>query len=193
MKICSKCKIEKSLDNFFKRGNGYKSHCKECSSIYGKKYYSENKDSHNQKTKDHYSQNKSHYQIKHKEYRELNKDKINFIAKTYSKQKRDTDILFKIKNNLRVRIKEYMKSKNIKKTNKTFDFVGCSPEMLRQHLESNFREGMSWKNYGEWEIDHRVPLSQGTTIAELYKLNYYRNLQPMWKHENVKKGARIDF
>ena len=193
MKTCSKCKIEKSFENFYKRGKGYKSHCKECSSIYGKNHYSIHKEAHNKKMSEHYDQKKSHYKTKHKEYRENNRDKINLIAKKYVKQKRETDILFKIKHNLRVRIKEYMKSKNIKKTNKTFDFVGCTPEILRKHLENNFKEGMSWSNYGEWEIDHTIPLSQGTTIAELYKLNYYCNLQPMWKHENIKKGASIDF
>lgn len=192
-KKCTNCEIEKSLDNFYKRGSGYKSHCKECSSIYGKKRYVIHKETHNKKMSEHYVENKEKYKNKQKEYREENRDKINLVAKEYTKERRKTDILFKIKHNLRVRIKEYMKSKNIKKSNKTFDFVGCTPDLLRKHLESNFKEGMTWNNYGEWEIDHKIPLCLGTTISELYKLNYYRNLQPMWKHDNIKKGAKLDF
>jgi hypothetical protein len=91
------------------------------------------------------------------------------------------------------KVKEYMKSKNIKTTNKTFDFVGCTPEILREHLENSFDSKMTWENYGKWEIDHKIPLSQGTTVDELYKLNYFRNLQPMWKHENIKKGAQLNY
>jgi hypothetical protein len=193
MKTCSKCEIEKPFTEFYKRGDGFKSHCKMCSSTYGKSYYLNNKTDHNQKMIEHYEQNKEQYKITHKLYRGKNKEKINCIAKSYNKVRRENDILFKLKHNLRVRIKEYMKSKNIKTNNKTFDFVGCTPEVLREHLESSFDDKMTWKNYGEWEIDHKIPLSQGTTVDELYKLNYYRNLQPMWKYENIKKGARLNY
>ena len=193
MKVCSKCESEKPLTEFYKRGNGHKSHCKECSSIYGKKYYNLNKSAHNLKMVKHYESNKEQYQIIHKKYRVENKNKINNIAKNYTKYKRQTDPIFKLKHNLRVRIKEYIKSKNIKTTNTTFEFVGCSPEFLRDYLEERFDEKMTWDNYGLWEIDHKIPLSQASTVDELYKLNYYSNLQPMWKHDNIKKGAKLNF
>ena len=191
MKTCTKCFIEKPFTEFYKRGRVYKSHCKECSSLYGKMYYSENKQNHNSKMVEHYNNNIIEYKLNHKIYRDNNKGKINEIAKIYNRNKRNDDILFKLKHNLRVRIKEYLKSKNIIKTNKTFDFVGCTPELLREHLESKFENGMTWENYGKWEIDHKIPLSQATNVNELYNLNYYLNLQPMWKHDNIKKGAKI--
>jgi hypothetical protein len=193
MKKCSKCEIEKPLTEFYKRGNGYKSQCKECSSIYGKEYYSSNKDIHNLKMIEHYVTNKEKYQTRQKKYRIDNKDKINNIAKIYTNHKRRTDPIFKLKHNLRVRIKEYLKSKNIKNTNTTLELIGCTPEFLRDYLENMFDEKMTWNNYGLWEIDHKIPLSQASTLDELYKLNYYSNLQPMWKHENIKKGAKLDF
>jgi hypothetical protein len=192
-KKCCKCELEKPLEDFYKRGNGYKSNCKKCTSVYGKKYYSLNKERHNQQMSKHYLNNVEKYVLRHKKYREKNKDKINNIAKNYLKKRRKEDILFKLKHNLRVRIKEFMKSKNMKSTNRTFEFVGCTPETLRKHLENNFMEGMSWENYGKWEIDHKIPLSMATSIDELYKLNYYLNLQPMWEHENIKKGAQLYF
>jgi len=191
MKICTKCFIEKPFTEFYRKGNTYKSHCKVCCSLYSKTYYSENKENHNLKMVEHYQNNILEYKLNHKIYRDNNKDKIREIAKTYTKNKRNDDILFKLKHNLRVRIKEYLKSKNITKKNKTFEFVGCTPEMLKQHLESKFEYGMTWENYGKWEIDHKIPLSQATNINELYNLNYYLNLQPMWKHDNIKKGSKI--
>lgn len=49
-KVCTKCKVEKSIDNFFKRGdapNLYRSHCKEClkpqSNKSGKVYFQKHK------------------------------------------------------------------------------------------------------------------------------------------------------
>ena len=30
MKFCNKCKTLKNIDEFYKRGNGHCSHCKEC-------------------------------------------------------------------------------------------------------------------------------------------------------------------
>jgi len=192
-KKCCKCELEKPLEDFYKRENGYKSNCKKCTSVYGKKYYSLNKERHNQQMSKHYLNNVEKYVLRHKIYREKSKDKINNIAKNYLKKRRKEDILFKLKHNLRVRIKEFMKSKNMKSTNRTFEFVGCTPETLRKHLENNFMEGMSWENYGKWEIDHKIPLSMATSIDELYKLNYYLNLQPMWENENIKKGAQLYF
>ena len=54
-----------------------------------------------------------------------------------------------------------------------------------------FTEGMTWDNYGEWQIDHIVPLSSGETLEELIALNHYTNLQPLWADENNRKGGTV--
>ena len=48
---------------------------------------------------------------------------------------------------------------------------------------------MNWDNYGfyGWHVDHKVPLSNGKTEEETYKLCHYSNLQPMWWNENLSK------
>lgn len=41
------------------------------------------------------------------------------------------------------------------------DLVGYSLKELREHLESQFDENMTWDNIGNyWEIDHIIPKSQ---------------------------------
>ena len=40
------------------------------------------------------------------------------------------------------------------KTCRTEQYVGCTYQELLDHLESQFEEGMTWKNHGEWQIDH---------------------------------------
>jgi hypothetical protein len=92
---------------------------------------------------------------------------------------------------MRVRICGYLKSKNISKNNKTFNIVGCTPEQLKEHLEKQFINGMSWNNRGDWHIDHIIPLSSVKTEEELLKLFHYSNLQPLWAIDNIKKSNKI--
>ena len=79
----------------------------------------------------------------------------------------------------------------MKKNNKTFQIVGCSPTELKEHLEKQFINGMNWDNQGKWHIDHIIPLSSAKTEQDIYKLCYYTNLQPLWAEENMKKGTPL--
>jgi hypothetical protein len=101
--------------------------------------------------------------------------------------------LYKIKNAVRSRLNQYIKQKGYDKTKKTFDNIGCNPYKLKQHLESQFQEGMTWDNHGQygWHIDHIIPLASATTEEEIYKLNHYTNLQPLWWEDNIKKRDKI--
>ena len=70
--------------------------------------------------------------------------------------------------------------------------VGYSLSDLLAHLESRFKDGMQWNNYGSWEIDHIKPrskfdFSKPEALKECWNLN---NLQPLWMPENRSKWAR---
>ena len=70
---------------------------------------------------------------------------------------------------------------------------GCSfPELVR-HIEAQWYDGMSWTNYGSWHIDHIVPISSVdlNDFDAAMRVFHFSNLQPLWAHENVKKGARL--
>lgn len=75
------------------------------------------------------------------------------------------------------------------------DLVGYTADQLKQHLEKQFTTGMTWDNYGEWHIDHKIPKSaHNFTTAE--DIDFKRcwaldNLQPMWAKENISKGASL--
>ena len=50
---------------------------------------------------------------------------------------------------------------------------------------------MSWDNYGEWEIDHIIPLKYNNpSIEEVQERLHYSNTQPLWARENRAKGNR---
>ena len=100
------------------------------------------------------------------------------------------NILYRIGKMVRSRIYNYV-NKNNNKTYKTFDIVGCSPEFVKEHLEKQFIEGMTWENQGKWHIDHIIPLSSAKTEEEVYKLCHYTNLQPLWAEDNLRKSNKI--
>ncbi|SIP85768.1 Hypothetical protein PACV_51 [Pacmanvirus A23] len=77
------------------------------------------------------------------------------------------------------------------KENKSIDYLGCDLEYFKLHIESQFKEGMTWDNYGEWHIDHIIPLKYGNpTKEELEERLDFTNCQPMWAAENIAKGNR---
>jgi hypothetical protein len=49
---------------------------------------------------------------------------------------------------------------------------------------------MTWSNMGEWHIDHIKPLATAKTEKDVYELNHYTNLQPLWAKDNLSKGAK---
>ena len=56
-------------------------------------------------------------------------------------------------------------------------------------MENQFIDGISWENYGEWHIDHIIPLSTSKSIEEINRLCHYTNLQPLWAFDNLSKGG----
>ena len=189
MKQCTKCKEIKPTAEYYKGKNyksGYCAMCKTC---------------HREKTKKYYKKNKEILIEYHKQYREKNKDKIkiylkqnrkkiNEIQKKYQHTKRNEDKLHKLKGNISTRIYHAIKGK-YKKKKRTIEYLGCSILFYKGFLQKQFKEGMTWENYGEWHIDHIVPLASASTEEELIKLFHYTNTQPLWAEENIKKANKI--
>jgi hypothetical protein len=81
--------------------------------------------------------------------------------------------------------------RNPKKHQSMLRYIGCSLDQYRIHLESLFELGMTWENRGfnGWHIDHKNPLANFdlTDEKQLKIACNYKNLQPMWKNDNLKK------
>lgn len=74
--------------------------------------------------------------------------------------------------------------------------IGIDLESYRKYLSDKFTDGMSWDNYGEWHIDHIVPLAYREggvvpTIEETIRRLHYTNTQPLWAVDNYAKGNRL--
>lgn len=86
----------------------------------------------------------------------------------------------------------------LKRTKTIEHATGYSLSALRMHLERQFSSGMNWGNYagscpfGEqqvWHIDHIIPKRSfvRSDVSACFALS---NLRPVWRKENMRKGAR---
>ena len=69
--------------------------------------------------------------------------------------------------------------------------LGYSAEDLKNHMESLFLEGMSWENWGLWEIDHIRPISSFERTTDPKIVNSLTNLQPLWRKDNIAKRDKF--
>ncbi len=197
-KRCCKCKKEKDINEFSKsrtQKDGLHHSCKECcreyyknNPEYSKNYHQKNKKYINKYNKK-WRENNPEYQ---KKYRKNNPEKIKKINKRANKK------FYSIpKNRLsnRISILMWYSLKGNKKGNHWEDLVGYTLQDLITHLESLFKPGISWENMEKWHIDHIRPISSfnfnsynDPEFKECWRL---KNLQPLWKFENLSKGAKI--
>lgn len=127
-------------------------------------------------------------------WRKDNREKINKNFIQYEKNRKLTDPEFKIMKTLRSRVGTALKTQNSNKNNKTIDLLGCSVSFLKEYLEANFKDGMSWDNHGQWHIDHIKPCASFNLLQEEEQKNcfHYTNLQPLWAAENLSKGCKYN-
>ena len=94
-----------------------------------------------------------------------------------------------------IRARIYDVLKHGYKSDRTENLIGISIKELKTYLESQFKEGMTWENYGfyGWHIDHIKPLSSFdlNNPEEQKKAFHFTNLQPLWAKDNLKKHAKI--
>lgn len=125
-------------------------------------------------------------------WKSANPDKARAFNARYYVRRRHTDPDFKLLTTLRNRINVALRFSGTRKSAPTADIVGCSIPELKAHLESQFLPGMSWSNHGKWHIDHIKPcaLFNLTDPAQQSECFNYKNLQPLWAIDNIKKGAK---
>lgn len=208
-KRCCGCKEFKILTTFTKskeRWDGLSAKCMTCKRAIYKKYYKKNKEKLSQYSKIYYKKNREKHNATHNKWRKANPEKTRNIAKRcrrkrilngktriYKKNRYHNDLKFRLLTNLRTRLRAALKAQGIKKTTSTMKLCGCSLEKLKQHLESQFTEGMSWDNKGDWHVDHIKPCAAFdlTDPEEQKKCFHYTNLQPLWALDNMRKGAKL--
>lgn len=191
-KVCTNCDNYKPLSKFYndkRASDGKTSQCKECRKRNVKKWQKKNPEK-VKKYKKKWRQNNLKY---HKNYNEKwckeNRERIN----KRRRERRKTDLNFKLKECLRRRINKAITRGD--KAEKTKNLLGCTIEEFKKHLENQFEKGMNWDNYGYegWHIDHIKPCDSFdlTDLKQQKECFHYSNLQPLWKNDNFKKGNKV--
>lgn len=207
---CTVCQetFPNTSDFFHKKVDRLTAKCKKCMSEYNKSLYSKhrNKILENKKeymsrsdvkqkraeyNKKYYNENREDLLKKQSEYEVKNKDRFRNRRSKYVLNKYHSDPHLKIKMNLSRRLRTLL-DKDLKKT---IDFIGCSMDELKNHLESLWKPGMSWDNYSidGWHIDHIIPCASFdlTNTEEQLRCFHYTNLQPLWAKDNLSKGSKL--
>ncbi len=140
-----------------------------------------------------YLMNKERILARSKHYYENNTAKVLERTKNYKNQRMKIDPKYKLAGQLRTRLYKVLQSKKWLKNNTFSEYIGCSLNDLKNHLEKQFQSGMTWDNHGEWHIDHIVPLASAESQDEIYKLCHYTNLQPLWASENRTKQDKLNY
>lgn len=100
---------------------------------------------------------------------------------------------WRVKNSVSSQIRDCLAGK--RKDRRTEELLGYSIDELRAHLERQFLKGMSWDNYGEWHIDHILPVSSfeidGPDSPDFARCWAMTNLRPLWAMDNVRKNAKV--
>lgn len=150
-KRCSKCSEVKKLENFSKkntRKSGISSTCKECDREYRQRTY-------------------ENFKIYRKTWLEKNRDSVRLVSREYEKRnyekRKKQKLNYKNRNKhifaWRSMLRTTLRRMGTKKESNTIELLGYNPLELKLHLENLFTIGMSWDNYGEWQIDHKIPVS----------------------------------
>lgn len=124
------------------------------------------------------------------------KKELTEYKRDYMLKRRKTDPVFRIKCDIRSRLRHAAARRHTKRTDlKTSEMLGCSWEQFAKHLEKQFDERMTWDNKGRytWHIDHIVPLAAFDLSKDdeaLVAANYL-NHQPMWHDDNMEKADKL--
>lgn len=186
-RVCKKCRADIAKENYKKNPNKQKN----ANQKYKNKFTEEEfKKINRQCKKVHYQKNKEKIINKNKQWRNKNPG----YQKNYEKNRRLNDIEFRITGSLRSRLSQAVKYQYAIKQS-TKELLGCDVSFLRTHLENKFKSGMSWKNYGEWHIDHIKACANFNLkdVEQQKECFNYKNLQPLWAEENIRKSNKINW
>lgn len=195
MKLCRKCGETKSLEEFSidrSKKDGRVSTCKTCKSVYFRKYYESNKDDICERTAAYQKSNPDVLRRAKRKWESGNRDAHLSARRDWHSRKYSGDLQYRLGFIVRGALRRTMDAARRNGKRLSIESLGYTPEMLRLRLEMNFKPGMSWDNYGEWHVDHRVPVARLVrrgTISPA-QINCLANLAPLWAEENLRKGKR---
>ena len=170
-----------------------------------KEYYLRKKEEILASRREYHLANREEKNKKSREYRDKNLEKVKEYNRVYQRERAQemsakrasrikSDPLRIFKERIRLVIKGGFYRLKKGKPLKTNEIIGADWETVKEHIVSQFKDGMTWEAFvaGEIHIDHIKPLASATCEEDIISLNHYTNLQPLWCLDNLSKGATFD-
>jgi hypothetical protein len=188
----SKEYYEKNKDGIIKE---YKKNNNEQIKLYNKEHskkyrYSEKREELLEKKRKYHWKNREQILDKKRNYSK--RPEIKNRVNKKNKQSYYNNIQYKLKTLIRSRLRLAIKDNF--KSGSSIKNLGCTIDEFIVYLENQFKEGMTWENHSlkGWHIDHIKPLCQFdlSDPKQLAEACHYKNLQPLWCHDNYSKGGR---
>lgn len=192
---CKEC--VKDIQKKYKEAPGFKEKQKN----YDKNRYDENRDAILERKKEYHKENRDKILDQKEKYRNdpNNIDKIkeyleNYRIKNADKlkewRKNNRATLAKNQEDYRINnphiiawrsiLYSTLKRLGTKKQGHTIDMLGYSAIELKEHIEKQFVDGMTWENHGDWHIDHKIPVTAFDFNENVKVVCALENLQPLW-------------
>lgn len=217
-KRCARCKKIKDIEDFYKSKNTKDGHvylCKICDTERIQKWKDNNYDKVREIDRRWKANNIELIRKKGRAWRRKNRDiacertrkwqkenpeKVKKWAKENPEKYKSIQIKYKksVKGKLNRSISVGVwRSLNGQKNGRGWEnLVGYTLDDFKKDIGLKFTEGMSWGNYGQWHIDHIIPIS-AFNFEKPEDIDFKRcwsleNLRPLWAIDNLKKHSKID-
>ncbi len=219
VKTCKKCNIQKPLEEFGldkRRPHGRGGICKYCRNMKSREWYVTHHEiarkKANARSRRYYENNQDKVneksRVRYKINLEGNRKKINerarkwrviYPEKAHARDHRRSMVLLntlkgRLNNSMRSAINQTLHGGKNKRHWETL--VDFTENQLRMHLEKQFKFGQTWHNYGEWEIDHIIPISvfnfKKPEDIDFKRCWALKNLRPLWQRDNRIKNNKIE-
>lgn len=206
VKRCCTCKLEKDVCLFGKASgqkDGLRKRCKECNNKGNAEYRARHPEASAAASRSWAMRNPDKVKAKKSRFDERNPGRMTELMAKWRAENperaKENNLRHVSKPHVRIhraignRLRNMLKSK----TESTFELLGYSRRDLLNHLEKQFKDGMAWDNFGDWHIDHIVPLSSFCISSEddpnLKSAWCLSNLRPLWAKDNMEKSAKRVF
>jgi hypothetical protein len=206
-KWCPKCeRLLERATNYYKnkaRHDGLDTTCKECYKLARQKRLQtkEGKEKHRAYSAKWREENREKSNKYSREWCKNNREKVREYVREGQRKlmrERRKDPVFRLRCNVSRQIGHALKRANgSKRGESVMKHLPYTQEQLREHLEKQFDDNMTWENYGTyWHIDHIYPQSllpydsmEHPNFQKCWSLD---NLQPLEGKANIRKSNKLE-
>ena len=197
-KTCSTCHACKPVALFRKKRN----QCKACIAAQKREYKQENKEEIAAQNREYRQENKEEIAAQKRKHGQEHREEIAAYNRKYGQEHKEEilaqrrkryakDPAYAMSKRLRTRMGKAVRAAGLgKKCASSSKLLGISYQGLKEWLEAQFTEGMTWENRSDWHVDHIVPCTAFDLLVEQNQhiCFWYKNLQPLWGPDNLQKS-----